>query len=332
VKSLLNLVLLTLAFSVGCSAQTGKSGPSEVDRRIAKQVRASFNVPPSVSVTVGERKPSDFPNYETVPVTLAGNGKSNTFEFLVSKDGKTLVRFMKMDMSKDPSAETMAKIDVSGRPVRGNPDAKVTMVIYDDFQCPYCARFYGALFSPAMKPYVEQMKIVFKDYPLYEIHPWAGRAAVNALCLADQNQQAYWEFLDFTHVQQKSINEEMRKGAAPKDAKQASAAPQQPAKPNPADELLDNFAREMGRKHRLDSGTLEACVKAQDDSRVRASVKEAEQVGVNSTPTIFVNGEKLEGAVPQPELRAVLDRIFLDAGVEPPKSPAANAQNAQPNQ
>jgi len=325
VKSILTLVLLTLVSTVGCSAQTGKPA-SEVDRRIARQVRASFNVPPSVSVTVGERKPSEFPNYETVPVTLAGNGKSSTFDFLVSKDGQTLVRFMKMDISKDPAAETMGKIDISGRPVRGNPNSKVTMVIYDDFQCPYCARFYGALFSPEMRAYAEQMKIVFKDYPLYEIHPWANRAAVNALCLADQNQPAYWEYLDFAHAQQKAINDEMRKGAAAaKDPKQASTA-----KTNPADELLDRFALEMGRKHGLDSAKLEACVKAQDDSRVRASVKEAEGVGVGSTPTIFVNGEKLEGAVPTPELRNVLDRIFADAGLQPPKAASAKSATPQP--
>lgn len=315
-----------MVFSAGCSAQSSSSGAqSDLNRRIARQVRSSFNLPPQVEVTVGERKPSEFPNYETVPVTIANNGRSNTVEFLVSKDGKSLVRFLKMDMSKDPASEFLSKVDLSGRPVRGNPDSKVTMVIYDDFQCPFCARYYASLFSPEMKPYVEQMKIVFKDYPLYEIHPWANRAAVNALCLADQNESAYWEYLDFTHVQQRAINEELKKSAAAKsEAKDGQAAE---AKRTLADELLDRVALESGRKHNLDSARLEGCVKAQDDSRVRASVKEAEGLGVNSTPSIFVNGEKLEGAVPLPQLRPVLDRIFADAGLQAPKGPATNAKS-----
>ena len=321
-----------MVFSAGCSAQSSSpAAPSDLNRRIARQVRSSFNLPPQVEVTVGDRKPSEFPEYEAVPVTIANNGRTTTVEFLVSKDGKSLVRFLKMDMSKDPAAEFLTKVDLSGRPVRGNPDSKVTMVVYDDFQCPFCARYYASLFSPEMKSYVQQMKIVFKDYPLYEIHPWANRAAVNALCLADQNDSAYWEYLDFTHVQQKSINEELKKpAAATKGEAKGEAAAE--SKRTPADEMLDRVALESGRKHNLDAAKLEACVKAQDDSRVRASVKEAEGLGVNSTPSIFVNGEKLEGAVPLPQLRPVLDRIFADAGLQAPKGPATNAKTTGSSQ
>ena len=63
----------------------------------------------------------------------------------------------------------------------------------------------------------------------------------------------------------------------------------------------------------------QACIKAQqDDSIVKASINEGEHLGVNATPTLFINGEKMDGALPIDELRAVLDRALVQAGVQPP--------------
>jgi len=69
---------------------------------------------------------------------------------------------------------------------------------------------------------------------------------------------------------------------------------------------------------------LNACVKKSDESAVRASMAEADKLGVDSTPTLFINGEKVSGAVPEEEMRAILDRALSDAGE---KAPAANAKN-----
>src|SRR5271165_1994671 len=160
------LTVLSLLLCVGCSAQSNSQpGSPDVNQRIERQVRAYFNVPADVKVTIGAHTPSEFPNYDTVPVTLSRQAKSQTMEFLVSKDGKTLVR--------------MKKIDVSGRPVRGNPDAKVTIINYDDFECPFCARMHSTLTSEILQQYGDKVKIVYKDYPL-SMHPWAIHAANDA--------------------------------------------------------------------------------------------------------------------------------------------------------
>src|SRR5207248_11577787 len=127
-------------------------------------------------------------------------------EFLLSKDNKALVRFTKMDLTSDPYSELMKKIDTSGRPVRGNKDAKVTIVNYDDFECPFCSRMHQTLFPDVFKAYSDRVKIVYKDFPLAEIHPWATHAAVDANCLAAQNNDAYWDFADYVHGNQKAIS------------------------------------------------------------------------------------------------------------------------------
>jgi protein-disulfide isomerase len=81
---------------------------------------------------------------------------------------------------------------------------------------------------------------------------------------------------------------------------------------------------EEGQKRNVDTGKLQACIKAQNDSAVKASLGEAKALGVEATPTLFVNGEKVDGALPLPQLRAVFDRALKEAGATPPAKSAAS--------
>lgn len=299
------LVLLLIA--LGCSAQ---SPPPDVVRLVERQVRAHYSVPAEVKIDVGPLRPSEFPNYDALTVTFDNAGKKQDYEFLLARDNKTLVRMTKLDMTKDPYAEIMKKIDVSGRPTRGNKDAKVVAVNYDDFECPFCARMHQTLFPEIFKEYGESVLFIYKDYPLEEIHPWAVHAAVDANCLAAQNNDAYWDFADYLHANQHAIGTE--KG---RDAQNTA---------------LDKLATLQGGKHNLDGAKLQSCIKTQSDAAVRASMHEADDLGVNATPTLFVNGQKLDGAVPINELRAALDRALQDAGVAPPGHKAAGEANPPP--
>ena len=114
----------------------------------------------------------------------------------------------KLDLTTDPYAEIMKKIDVSGRPTRGNKDAKVTIVNYDDFECPFCSRMHATLFPGLFKEYGDRVLFIYKDYPLEEIHPWAVHAAVDANCLGAQNNDAYWDYADYLHGNQHAISGE----------------------------------------------------------------------------------------------------------------------------
>ena len=138
-RSLIFLVLICL----GCSAQ---SAPPDTVKAVERQVRGFYNIPPEVKIIVGAPKPSDFPNYDAVTITFDSGQKKQNYDFLLAKDGKTLLRLTKFDLTKDPYAETMKKIDVKGRPTRGNKDAKVVVVNYDDLQCPFCSHMHQTLF------------------------------------------------------------------------------------------------------------------------------------------------------------------------------------------
>jgi protein-disulfide isomerase len=289
-------VWLVVLFCLGCSAQ---SLSPEANQRIERQVRAHFKVPDAVTVTVGTPKPSEFSGYETLPITFEGGGQKSTHDFLLSKDGKKLVRLTNIDISPEAYAKTllqdaathhqqadlMKKINLAGRPWRGAASPKVTIIVYDDFQCPYCAVMYKTLFADSMKEYSDRVRIIFKDFPLFEIHPWAKRAAIDSNCLAEQSNDAYWDFSDYVHANQRDIS-------GPNHDVNASFS------------RLDNAALDAGRKHQLDGAILRSCLKSQPDSLLNASVKEGDSLGVNSTPTLFINGEKVSGALTETELRS----------------------------
>ena len=293
--------LLLVVVCLGCIAQ---SASPDLTRKIERQVRSYYKMPPEVVVTVGMPSPSpDFPNYDSVVVTVDSAGKKQDLTFLVSKDHSSMMRLTKFDLTKDPLAETMSKIDVDGRPTRGAKASKVVVVNFDDLECPFCSRMHQTLFPEILKEYGDRVTFIYKDYPLVEIHPWATHAAVDANCLGAQSGDAYWDFADYIHANQHEVNSEKTSGARL--------------------EALDRLTLLQGQKHNLDVVKLQSCIKAQDESAVKASMKEADGIGVEATPTLFINGEKVDGAVPISQVRAALDRALKDANLPVPEHTAA---------
>lgn len=289
-----------LLICLGCSAQ---SVPPDTVKAIERQVRAYYKLTPEVQVSVGPLTHSEFPNYDALKLTILKGTRKEEHDFLLSKDGKTLVRMTKLDLTKDPNAAIMEKLDVKGRPTRGNKDAKVVVVNYDDFECPFCSRMHQTLFPGLFKEYGDRVLFIYKDYPLAEIHPWAIHAAVNANCLAAQNNDAFWDLADYLHANQQTMN-----AARGHDAQL---------------DAVDRATLLAGQQHNVDVVKLHACIKAQNEDAVKASIQEGDTLGVNATPTLFINGEEVDGALPVSELRAVLDRALIDAGVPPPAHPDA---------
>jgi protein-disulfide isomerase len=293
--------MLALSLAVGCKAQTPAPGSPDatLNRRIEVLVRSQFNVPQDYNVAIGARKPSKVNGYDTLPVTLTRNGKSTGVDFLLSTDGKTLARLDTFDLSKDPGSS----IDVAGRPIRGAADAVVTIINFDDLECPYCARMHTSLFPGTLDRYKGKVRFIYKDFPLVDIHPWAMHAAVDANCMAAQNGEAYWSYVDYIHSHGQDINGEDR------NLQKSFAA-------------LDRIAHQQAIIAKLDETKLDACLAKQDETRVHASAKEAEALGIDSTPSMFIDGEHIIGAVPEQQVWLVIDRALRAKGVEPPPPPA----------
>ena len=308
VRYRLFLVCLLGLVSIGCKAQ-GASDPAalnaKLDRKIEVLVRSQLSVPADWNVIVGERSKSETPGYDALTVIfspVADPSRKEKLDFLLSKDGNTLARLSKWDLTKD-LGET---ISTTGRPVRGTDAAKVTVVNYDDLECPYCARMHAELFPETLEHYKGLVKVVYKDDPLTEIHPWALHAAVDANCLASASPSAYWSYVDYLHSHGEDVT-----GPDRDPAKSVS--------------MLDKVAREEADRNKVGGAALNACIAKQDDASVRASMKEAGKLGVDGTPTLFINGERLSGARPLADVWATIDRALRAEGITPPPNPAGGA-------
>ena len=302
------LLAFILVAGIGCKAQTTPASialQAKLDRQIELTIRSQYNVPPDYTVTLGERTKSDISGYDTLPVIFSNGSQKKTTLFLISKDNNTLARLEKFDLTKAPGSG----INVLGRPIRGHPKAKVTIVNFDDLECPFCARMNEVLFPYTEQHYGNLVRYIYLDFPLVQLHPWAMHAAVNVNCLAAQSPTGYWNLVDALHEHSEDIS--------------GVQGPQ-----NLAESLkkVDAATLAEGKRDNVDMGKLEACISKQDESGIRASMKQGDALGVDGTPTLFVNGERATGALSQSMLWTIVDRAIRDAGqVPPPKTNATPA-------
>ncbi len=229
-------------------------------------VRQLFAWGPNIEVTLGPFRQSPAPDYYTVPIEISFNGQKESGEVYVSKDGKTLLRGEIYDMSADPFAANRAKIHLDGSPSRGPADAHVTLVEFADFECPHCRELWEAL--KAVEQKYPQVRVVYKDFPLTQIHPWANTAALGGRCTFEQSEQAFWKVHDAIFENQDLISPE-----------------------NVWDKLI-GFATASG----LNAEAFKACISAPDTQKaIDESHAEGVALGVSSTPTVYINGRPLVG-------------------------------------
>lgn len=298
------VLCLVFVFMQGDSAQVysgssvplnSLSGDSPNDREIEVLLRSQFSVPPDYDIVFGAKSKSDTAGFDTLPVIFVHQGKQTKVNFLISKDGGTLARLEKFDVRKNPALS----IDVNNRPVRGSSSAKVEIINFDDLECPYCAVLNSEILPKTLERYKGLIKIVYKDLPI-EGHPWATRAAVDANCLASLSDSAYWAYVDYVHNHREEIS-----------GKQMDLSK--------SFQALDGIASKIGGQSRVVEPQLTMCLNKQDQSIVNSSLGLAKTLGLEGTPQVFVDGERLPaGARPTSELWPAIDRALKSRGIEPP--------------
>ncbi len=298
------LIFALMFAAAGCHAQapSGASGTlsPELARRVEVLIRSRSRVPADYDIEVGPRTKSDTPGYDQILVTFRGEGQMKQSPFLLSTDGKTLAQFSKFDISKDP--KTLVSGD--GRPARGGPaSAPVLIVSFDDLECPYCAKMHAELFPALLDRYKNRVHIVYRDFPL-DMHPWAMRAAVDTNCVAAQSPTGYWNLVDYIHAH-----------AAEMGGTEKSLAK--------ANDMLDSLSRDEGARQKLNAPELNACLAKQDQTAIKESIKLGEGLNLDATPTLFINGEKIEGAEPIEDVYRIIDNALIASGQTPPPLPAS---------
>jgi protein-disulfide isomerase len=322
------LLALTLCTVLGCHAQipasvaapTAGGTPLSLQeaRRVEVLVRQKAQIPPGSTLNISGRTPSTFSGWDKIAVTISNDGHvSHPIAFLLSSDGKQLAQMTQFDISGNPR-DLIAQGD---RPSRGGPKtAPVLIVGFDDLECPYCARLHATIFPAIEQHYGDKVRIVYKDYPLESIHPWAMHAAVDVNCVAEQSPEGYWALVDEVHAHADDISSTAQKEA---DNKKAL---------DKANEEVDSMTLQMGKDKHVDQQKLEACVKKQDQNGVRAEIKLADSFNLESAPVLFINGAKIDGALPAEYLFGQIDEALKAEGVTPPPAYVPATPQPKPGQ
>ena len=268
-------------------ASAQATSPPDSSRAVELMIRLKFEVPTTCDIRIGSRTPSQFTGYDNLRVILSQAGKLTDLDFLISKDNKSLARLEKFDLDHNPALS----IQIQGRTVRGNPGAQVTVINFDDLECPVCAHMREMLKSEVMQKYGDKVRYIYKDNPLTEIHPWAMHAAVDAGCLAQQDGNAYWRFIDYVHAHGQEVS-----GADRNVDKSFS--------------VLDRIASDSGEGRDVNKPELLGCLKKQDEAPVRQSMREARGMGLNFTPALIVNGELVRGLTSPDAPERAIDRAL----------------------
>ena len=173
----------------------------------------------------------------------------------------------------EPPLAARVDVAIEGAPVRGASDARVTVVEFSDFECPFCKRANGTMAS-LLEKYSGKIKLVYRDFPLETIHPLARGAAEAARCARDGGK--FWEYHDVLFAES----------------------------PKLAREDLKRYAVQVG----LDAGKFDACLASGVNSAgVQSDIDEGQRLGITATPVFFINGRSVKGAQPAETFARVID-------------------------
>ena len=238
---------------------------------------------------------SDVPGMALV-VLRVNEGEGRLTQLYVSADGKHGILGEAVPFGADPFKETREVLARQAKgPAIGNANAPVTIVEFSDLQCPHCK---------AAQPMIDRLvadipnsRLIFEEFPIEALHPWAFKAAGFAECVASRKPRAFWTFTRSVYDNQLDINEQ-----------------------NATDKLKE-YATAAG----VDAEETANCAASEPTKeKVQASLALGKQVGVTGTPTVFINGRRVSGVTQVPY--ETLKRLVEFESSEAQKSAAAKPQ------
>jgi len=253
--------------------------------RLADYVSKKYNLPQDQRLIMT----SDSFVGETCFRRAEFKGSESTRSFKVQLFLSPDLRFLTtelLDSSVDPVLEKRKKDETFARaldnghfPSRGPKDANVIMTIFSDFQCPYCSQLARMLNKDILPTEGKRARIVFRYFPL-TMHKWARPAAEAAACVQEQGDEYFWSLHDFLFEQQHQFN---------------------------TDNVLAKITEETKSFSKFDSGRFSACLASKKTaSEVDRDIAFGTANGVNGTPTVFINGERIAGVVAPEQIRTLI--------------------------
>ena len=248
----------------------------DVDAAIVQQLRDQLRIPASETLTPGPLHGSKYPGFLNTTITASNGTQTQTHDFFVTDDKKFLALGDVFEFNKDPRKEALRVMSLKDMPTQGPTNAPVTIVEYADLECPSCAHMHQFLENDLLPKYGSKVRVIFKEFPLTNIHQWAVAGAVANECAYQIDASKFVPYRSLIFQHQSDV-----------DAVQANSAQVR--------DLLLGYGQQVG----LDRGKLAPCFDAQSSkSRVDAGRHEGDELSVNQTPTFYINGKVLAGGAP----------------------------------
>jgi len=280
-RSFLLIAATALLFVMGGSGQNTPKKSALDKPTLEAYLRHLWVLDPQMSMTIADPQPSELPGFQDVKVKIAMGPQSQEVALMVSKDGAKVLQASVWDINSNPFKKDIDKLKTQFEPSIGTPGATVVIVAFSDFQCPYCKEEAQMLRKNLLAAFPTQVRLYFKTFPLESLHPWAKPAAIASRCVYQQDGAAFWEFHDWIFENQ------------------ASTTPE-----NLKDKVLE-WAK--ARKD-VDSLRLGQCIDTKaTEADVNATIAEAQSLGVGGTPTLFINGRKIDRTIDWPNLKRIID-------------------------
>jgi len=281
------LLAFVIASIIGSSPVVAAEVPPKIDKtRFAAYVRYAEAFTPDVKIEVGDPVPSAYEGYFRVLVRLSLREQVADRVYYVSSDGKHFVNGQIWDINKNPFADMLERLPTQG-PHFGPENARVTIVVFSDFECPYCKAMAETMRENIPRFYPNDVRVIFLDFPLSS-HRWARAAAEAAHCLGEQKATAFWAFHDWIFAHQQEVT----------DAKQPEGS-------------IELQAAEIARQQGIDEAAVHHCVETHSAAdAVNSSVRLGRELGITQTPTLFVNGRMISGAVSWETLDTLIKMEF----------------------
>lgn len=281
------LIVCALPFRVPAEQAPGNVASQQATRaKIAQYLRERFSVATTATITVGPLRPSIYPGYDLATITIEEGKNKRSQDFYVSTDGTYLIQGNIYGLNGDPRVQVEKLIRTEGEPSVGPADAPVTIVEYADLECPTCAEMQQFIEKQLLPKYGNKVRFIFKEYPLFSIHPWAVAAAVANECAYEIDPSKFVAYRSLIFQNQSNI------------------------KSQTATQQLEDLGAQAG----LDRQKLTACIDAKTSlPRVQNDFLEGEKLGVGSTPTFFINGKMISGAPSPDEFFKSVDEALATA-------------------
>jgi protein-disulfide isomerase len=288
-RSFFASVLMMLAV---ITLEVRADAPAIDKQKLEVFLRFAEGYAPSVKFVIGDPEPTSVPGYFKVQIHLSTGESKLDKVYYITADGKLVTAAPVWDVNQNPFAESAKNLTTVG-PSFGPANAKVVMIVFSDFQCPYCREFARTIRENVPKKYPNDVRVIFHNFPLESIHPWAKDGAEAADCVGAQGNDAFWAFHDWIFEHQGDVNT------------------------NNVREKTLAFAQTQ----KLNTQKLTACLDSHAfRPEVEANIKRDKELGLQQTPTFYVNGRVVPGALPWPALDTLIQMELNRPAFIPPVS------------